>query len=154
MGEKREEDRILSRRRRSGLNTGGDENAIGSWLTMKIRTRQESLDRTFDLLKAFQKFLIRFTVRIRDIVSQGEIPPRGRIRVEQWKQENFPNMVRESFSHERGLAMLHREDHVGVLDHVRRDRLRPVIHQLNTPGFRDPCCEIRRRSGHPHVKTR
>jgi hypothetical protein len=82
------------------------------------------LDRTLDLSEAFQELLLRLPVRIGNIVSLGVLPCRGGIRVEQWKQKYFPNMTRESFSHERGLPMLHREDHVGVLDHVRRDRLR------------------------------
>jgi len=131
-----------------------DENVIGSWLAMKIRPEQESLDRSLDHSEAFQKILLRLTERIRDIVSQGIIPCGGGTHVEQWKQKYFPNMLRESLSHERGLTMLHREDHVAVLDHVRRDRLRAVIHQLNAQGLRDPDCEIRRRGGYPDVKTR
>jgi len=63
-------------------------------------------------------------------------------------------MLREFFSHERGLAMLHRENHVGVLDHLLRDRLRPVIHQFNTQCLRDPDGELRRRDGYPNVETR
>jgi hypothetical protein len=138
------------RRKLSGM----EGKAIGSWLTMKIRPGKEPLDRTLDLPEAFQELLLRLPVRIGDVVSQSMVLGRERIRVEQWKQKNFLNMVRECFSHERGLTMLHREDHVGVLDHVRRDRLRPVIHQFHTQGLRDPDCGFRRRGGYPDVKTR
>jgi len=47
--------------------------------------------------------------------------------------------------------MLHNEDHVAFLDHVRRDRLRPVIRQVDGKGPRDFDGKIRRRGGHLHV---
>jgi len=131
-----------------------DVNGIGSWPRVKIRSRQKTLDRTLDLSETFEELLLRLAVRIGDVVSQSVVTAKMRIRVEQWKQKYFPDMVREIFPHERSLPMLHREDHVGVLDHVRRDRLRPVIHQFNAQCPRNPDCEIRRWSGYLDVKTR
>ncbi|MFA5810006.1 MAG: hypothetical protein WC935_06695 [Thermoleophilia bacterium] len=63
-------------------------------------------------------------------------------------------MSRESPSQDRSLTMLHNEDHVAFLDHVRCDRLRPVIRQVNVKGLRDFDGKIRRRGGHPDVQTR
>jgi len=126
----------------------------GSWPRRGIRSRQESFDGTLDLPEAFQKVLLCLPVRIGDVVSQGVILRPGRIRVKERKQENLRNMIRKGLSQEDCLAMLHREDHIAALDHPGCNRFRPVMHQIDGKGFRDPNGKIRRRDGYPYVYTR
>ena len=131
----------------------GGKSTRGSRLRTKFRLRQKSLDGSLDLPEAFQKVILRLAVRIWNVVSQGVVPGRWRVHVEQREQKDFRIMPGESPSKECSLTMLNNEDHVAFQDHVRCDRLRSVIGQVDGKGLRDFDRQIRWGCGYPNVES-